>query len=211
MSYRTYIALIDKKKLNKLRKCNSMEDVKNVFDLYGWKYYSDDEDYINCPIYNIEYLAEHEFGADYFCDKYYEDFDKAKKRIFKNKEVDENYQEYNFEYGGIDLIEFAIKDYKERIHQWFENLASPNKSRHNYEIVGKTEEELKELHYQKMLMEVKNKASEWSGEWGILPYNENKDDDCCVRSWLYEYQIFDLVRLYKMFDPKKHYVVFYGW
>lgn len=37
MGYRTYIAIIEKKKLNALRKCNSIDDVVCVFEKYGWR------------------------------------------------------------------------------------------------------------------------------------------------------------------------------
>lgn len=208
MGYRTYIAIIDKKQLNSLRKCNTLEDVAKVFEKYGWEYEKDEEGYY-CPVYNVGYTAVHEFGKYY--ENNYDEFNKKQKRIFKNKELDAEYEEYDFQYGGQELLEFAIQDYHSRIKRWFENLSSPKTCLPEYETWNKTEDELKEMHYQKLVNECKAKTYEWNKSFGLSPYNMNKKTQCCVSSWLYEYEIFDLVRMYKLFDSKKHYVVYYGW
>jgi hypothetical protein len=43
------------------------------------------------------------------------------------------------------------------------------------------------------------------------PYNIDDDREHIVNSWLYEYSVFELVRLYKTFDWDNNYLLFYGW
>lgn len=211
MGYRTYIAIIEKKKLNALRKCNSIDDVVSVFEKYGWSYDKASDDCPPyCPVYNLDYIAEHEFGKYY--ENNYEEFYKLKKRVFKNKDLDKNYDDYNFEYGGIKLLELAIDDYRLRVEKYFKNMCSIDSFTEDYKLMGKTDEEKKEMHYNALVHEFECKVYRWSGKlFGSLPYNMDKKTNKCVDSWLYEYEIFDLVRMYKLFDEKKHYVVYFGY
>ena len=50
-----------------------------------------------------------------------------------------------------------------------------------------------------------------SAEWlDMLPYNLTKGDEITT-AWKYEYNVFELVRIYKSFDWKKNVMVFYGY
>jgi hypothetical protein len=53
-------------------------------------------------------------------------------------------------------------------------------------------------------------------EWGLFcyfkggtPYDAS-DNPRLVSSWKYEYEIFELVRIYKTFDFKKNVLIYYG-
>jgi hypothetical protein len=41
--------------------------------------------------------------------------------------------------------------------------------------------------------------------------NLDPEDECITNSWLYEHQIFELVRLYKTIDWDNKCLLFYGW
>ena len=43
------------------------------------------------------------------------------------------------------------------------------------------------------------------------PYNTDIEDEKIVNSWLYEYSIFELVRLFKKFDWENDVLLLYGW
>jgi hypothetical protein len=43
------------------------------------------------------------------------------------------------------------------------------------------------------------------------PYNMDVTREGLVSSWLYEYEIFELVLLYRTFDWDKNVLIFYGW
>ncbi|MFW6002536.1 MAG: hypothetical protein ACOCQD_04275 [archaeon] len=50
-------------------------------------------------------------------------------------------------------------------------------------------------------------------EWehtGTVVYNMREDIDCIVNSWEFEYEIFELVCLYKTFDEENYYLVYRG-
>ena len=45
----------------------------------------------------------------------------------------------------------------------------------------------------------------------LLPYNLDENSSVIVRSWSYEYQVFELVRRMKTIDWEKYSVLFMGW
>ena len=69
-----------------------------------------------------------------------------------------------------------------------------------------SDEEYKKIDYfsettkeQRCETEIRSKIREWSGAFGVLPYwlDGTQKTGNIVRSWLYEYTIFELVRIYK--------------
>ena len=58
---------------------------------------------------------------------------------------------------------------------------------------------------------VKSKVREWNNGWGIKPYDLEENQMSIVRSWLYEYEIFELVHILKAVDWKKYDLIFMGW
>ena len=59
---------------------------------------------------------------------------------------------------------------------------------------------------------IKYQYEEWRNEYfpELTPYDLS-DRKCIVSSWKYEYQIFELVRVFKEFDWENDCIVFYGW
>ena len=66
--------------------------------------------------------------------------------------------------------------------------------------------------FDRLKVHVEHKASEWRNkDFPMLKPYDLTDRDCIVSSWLYEYQIFELVRIYKTIDWEKDCILFYGW
>lgn len=57
---------------------------------------------------------------------------------------------------------------------------------------------------------IESKLRYWQEPW-TAPINLDEDSDCITHSWLYEYSIFELVRLYKTFDWENNDLVLMGW
>lgn len=83
--------------------------------------------------------------------------------------------------------------------------------------------------YEQMLMYFKEKQEMWDDMTETLgmtdlapekaaainaqhrPYNMDLDREGLVNSWLYEYEIFELVLLYRQFNWDENVLLFYGW
>lgn len=107
-------------------------------------------------------------------------------------------------------FEFVIEEMRKHIHNYFENI---------FETY--TPEQM-QLHF-------KEKSEEWGNITDIVgmrgltperaaiinaqhrPYNMDLHKDCLVNSWLYEYEIFELVLTYRQFDWDNSTLLFYGW
>ena len=57
---------------------------------------------------------------------------------------------------------------------------------------------------------IKDYNSWWRTHWRNA-FNLDENDECICNSWLYEHQIFELVRLYKTIDFEKYDLVFLGY
>ena len=215
MGYRTYLGIIEKEKIEDLRKCTTREELESVYKKYNWEYSKDDdggEIYFYFPVYELDYEILYEFG------KYADlgsDFNNSLVEIFdKNNPLHEFYEEYDFSVGGEKTFLCAIENYRCKIRDYFKNLLNNTNEFDLIEMAYMSEEERKEFHYNKLKAEAKNKFDTWGmacEEFGCFPYNKNPNQENLVSSWLYEYAIFELVRIYKTIDFDKYCVVYYGY
>lgn len=58
---------------------------------------------------------------------------------------------------------------------------------------------------------VTEKVNIWSSPYGVKPYNLSTMNPNIVNVMMTEYEIFELVRIYKSVDWEKEYVVYFGW
>jgi hypothetical protein len=64
---------------------------------------------------------------------------------------------------------------------------------------------------QNALWKIITHVIDMSSEWNRLtPYNLDSED-AITKSWKYEYEIFELVRIYKSFDWKRNVMCYYGY
>ena len=66
--------------------------------------------------------------------------------------------------------------------------------------------------FDRMKAHIHDKCQEWRNTDfpNLKPYDLS-DSKSIVSSWLFEYQIFDLVRVYKSIDWENDCILFYGW
>ncbi len=83
-----------------------------------------------------------------------------------------------------------IEDYRLTVLKWYEKqLKTPKEAEHNYRTM----------------------VREWGGDkWNMIPYDLDKETDNIVKSWRFEYAIFDLVRIYKSFDWENDVLIYSG-
>jgi len=208
MGYREYLYVVDKKVVNAIRKCKTNKELYDLFIKLGYDAdYDEDDNTYYCPLYNIDGKA-FEFG------KYYDNSDnlyELGKPLFKNKELNDYYSDFNAIYGGEDLILSAIEWQKEHIIKMYENLVN-NTFNSKLEEFHYRDMDEKDVHYNRLLEHCKDHLMWWKMPYGnSTAINTNKDNPNLAKSWLYEHTIFDLVRIYKNFNPKKQYVLFFGW
>jgi hypothetical protein len=72
-----------------------------------------------------------------------------------------------------------------------------------------TEKEMSSIYF------IINHVRDMAVEWGVsgffedsVPYNLNLENPKLVSSWKYEYEIFELVRIYKTFDWKRNVMIY---
>jgi hypothetical protein len=125
------------------------------------------------------------------------------KRFFINSEVHLNMNtDYDFLLADKEFFKYVISLYTENIQRYYQNL-----------IGG--------LSYGSKLTKVKQKEfflhiSSMAQEWGIgltnmKPYTLDDESKSVTTSWKYEYEIFELIRLYKSFDWETDTLVVYGY
>lgn len=72
-----------------------------------------------------------------------------------------------------------------------------------------SKEERKHLGWEH---EIKGKLEKWRGKYfDILPIDLGENRERITGDWSYEYVIFELVRLYKVFDWENNDLVLVGW
>lgn len=203
MGYRHYMYIVPKELINDIknftydelteyaRKMNAVED---------W----DDEAWVN--IHDLLGRTEfHEFG------KYYENANNIYnlgKPLFENKDTQEHFEDYEPYVIGIDAVLCAIEDYRQKIIKWYKELLMPQKE---YEEVHPFYGLKKQTQDERIKNHITNQLGEWENRFNFLPINTDMDSNKIVRSWLYEYEIFELVHQMKIMDWEKNTLVFYGW
>jgi hypothetical protein len=211
MGYRNYLGSLPKREYNKIKKFSLKE-------LYEYKNEEWSDDPYNKPghvgVYDIAYNEHYELG------KYIDSFDKKFfKPVFKNKETQKHYvEEHDFFVVQKEFVEELINDYSEKVKNRYKELLNPFFSEKG-DVISDflkkenspiTEEERKQIYL--LISHVKDMAMEWgvtSFLKNILPYDLEGEN--LISSWKYEYEIFELVRLYKTFDWKRNVMIYYGY
>ena len=210
MGYRNYIGFIPKKEYNKIKKLSKEE-------LYTFKGEDLEDGYVSqCNLVTELY----EFGK--YCDF---ETKGVTKPFFKNKELQKTFED-DTEFYVVDkmFLQKVIENYQEKIKTYYSKMVNPIWNNENGFIkTKKTEYGIREDKYtfdfsnitveeQTALYEMMSHVHSMSFEWRsqLKPFDLNKGDEITI-SWKYEYNIFELVRIYKSFDWKKNIMVYYGY
>jgi hypothetical protein len=190
MGYRHYFFEVDKKDVDKV-KDKTYEELVEIAKEYGVKI--EEDDYFNFN--NDKFMNKKEifeFGKLYWDDTAARIYSKGVP-LFKKEEVQEYFEDYTPYVMGSDGMLEAINIYKNKIISYYKDLLQED----DPEILNKSFMS----HIDDMLM--------W---WERLrAINTDLQYECITSSWLYEHQIFELVRLYKSIDWENKCLLFYGW
>lgn len=136
-----------------------------------------------------------EFGKLYWDDTAKRIYSKGVP-LFDVEETQECFEDYRpYRMGKEGLLE-AINIYKEKVINYYESLLVDEV---DYEAL--TSSLKMENHVHDRLF--------WWQRMRVLDLDENRES--ISSSWVFEHQIFELVRLYKSIDWDKKCLLFYGW
>jgi hypothetical protein len=221
MGYRNYIGFMPKREYNKIKSMTK----EMVIDFYGKEPDSDGHWYKGVYDYGA---ALYEFGK-------YVDFEPPKKSMkpfYKNKELMQCYEEYDFYIVTKEFLAYIISTYKQRVTDYYNAMMMPflgkrdsimdNEKPTDFLNSIKTKYRHPENEYefdftkitaeeQTSLFKIIEHIRSFRTEWTILtPFNLDKGEEVTT-SWKFEYGIFELVRIYKHFDWKKNVMIYYGY
>lgn len=221
MGYRNYLGSMPKREYNKIKSLTEQE----VYDFYELKSEFPGEK----PYKGVYQFGPklHELGA-------YVDFEKPKKHIkpfFKNKETQKVWgKEHDFFVVTPEFLKHIIEHYRSKVEKNYRDMILPLFPNHNglHAPQGSLMREVKtnysfnestyEFDFSKITIEeqtaifniiqhVKGFALEWMH---LTPFNL-ENGDSITTSWKYEYNILELVRIYKHFDWKRNVMIYYGY
>jgi len=224
MGYHTYIATIPKKEYNVIKSMNKQQLIKH-YNINIEQY--QEEDYIGLNVYSFG-KALYEFGK-------YDNFNPPKKSLktfFKNKELNKIFtNENDFNVVTPEFLEYVILTYKQRTADYYNSIVTPFLGTKNT-IVEKenpcdflnsikvdynSTEKNVTFDFNKITQEQQNALFEIIEhvrtnrfEWTHLTNFELKNGDTITTSNKYEYNIFELIRIYKTFNWKKNIMFYYG-
>lgn len=148
---------------------------------------------------NHDYLSGRKLVTQLFEFGKYVDYGNfTKNKFFNNKELNDSFNEDGeFVITDKSCLEYFINLYNEKIKEYYLNLS-------------KGIEEYDKLNTEQ-LNSITSHIISMNSEWNILkPFNLEKGEEITT-SWKFEYEIFELIRIYKSFNYKKNYLVYYGW
>lgn len=187
MGYRNYLYKIPKKDVKRIRNMT----LEELTEKYGDK----EEGYVSMlDVLEHKSKCIFEYGKLYWDDTI-ERIHATGEKLFIKEEVDDFFSDYDVYLVGKKALEETINIYKDKIVKMYEHLKS-NENLTNEQIIEKYEEHLQEYRV-------------WWTRLNAINLNENTD--CVCDSWLYEHQIFELVRLYKSIDFEEYDLLFLGW
>jgi hypothetical protein len=183
MGYRTYLAVVNKEKAAAYR--NHTPDM--YLDKDG--YLPDDDDGESTAFY--QFVSERFDRKDEFCVSGLDIPDNSGEPFFVNQETQAIFEHYNPRVVGKEECLLAIELMRQFVLNYYKNAmdAGPD-------------------HWQAV---VHDKIQTWEAPYKITPYNLNIKSKDIVGAMITEYEIFDMVRMYKSIDWEHDMVIFYGW
>lgn len=205
MGYRHYLYAVPKKQVAEIQACKTNDDWCNFAEKHGYNVDRDCRDdgsgcvfpyQIGSAIYELGKRSEIGFKLE-----------SERPSLFTSEELKERYSDDGFALLTKDDFKAIIEFYRQKIVDWFQSLLNPNESRIDANKLSKEERKHLEWEY-----EIRDKLDAWSGKYfGISPIDLDESRDRITGDWSYEYAIFELVRLYKIFDWENNELVLVGW
>lgn len=204
MGYRHYFYLADIEKCDKVEGMTYAELTQHLENENPKAVEADSEGvWINFhEILNQEKLFE--FGKLYYEDTA-ERIKEKGKPLFLLDDTQEYFQDYAPYRMGKDGLLEAIKIYEEKIINYYEGLLKDGAVQILPFGIEVPRDDIKSVD------KLKEHANDYLRRWKFGAINLDEECDAISGSWLYEHQIFELVRLYKTIDWDKKCLLFYGW
>lgn len=192
MGYRNKIALLSKEDHAAIRGMTHKQLIKWFQNKKEKPDYTDT--YV--PMYEI---SEEIYELGKYCELKF--LKEHKQKIFDRPALNREYNgEGEFYIIGKAGLRAIIEDYHQKILKYYKGILEP------------TAEDLRFGDVTTPEKAIAAKIREWEkNNFGVLPYCLREDSPEVVSSWSYEYQIFELVRLYKTIDYNKFEVCLTGW
>lgn len=200
MGYRHYLYAIPKSQVAEIQACKTANDLTEFAKRHGYPYDKDDGRLslykVGKELYELGKHSEIGFKLE-----------SERPSVFTSDELKEEYSDYGFALLTKDDFKSVIEFYRQKIVDWFQSLLNPDESQVTAPKLSKEERKHLEWKY-----EIENKLDSWSGKYfGISPIDLNDDKERITGDWSYEYAIFELVRVYKIFDWENNELVLVGW
>ena len=200
MGYRHYLYAVPKKQVTEIQACKTNEDWCNFAERHDYQYDEDDG-----------WLSPYKVGKKlYELGKYSEiGFKLESKRpsLFTSEDLKKRYSDYVFALLTKDDFKAVIEEYRQKIVNWLKSLLNPEDDPIIPSKLSKEERKHSAIEY-----EIQKKIDSWGGKcFGILPIDLDETRERITGDWWYEYAIFELVRLYKIFDWENDDLVLVGW
>ena len=200
MGYRHYLYAVPKKQVAEIQACKTIKDWIDFAKRHDYRYDEDDE-----------YLPPYRVGKElYELGKYSEigfKLESERPSLFTSEELKEKYSDDGFALLTKDDFKAVIEAYRQKIIDWLESLLNPEDDPIIPSELSK--EERKHLTIER---EIQDKIDSWSGKYfGISPIDLDESRERITGDWSYEHAIFELVRLYKIFDWENDDLVLVGW
>lgn len=127
--------------------------------------------------------------------------------LFSIDDTQRYFEEYAPYVVGRDAVLCAIEDYRQKIVNWYSSLLMTQEEFEKSKVYfpSKLNQE------ERIRRHLENQRDEWENSFGLLAIDTDEDSPNIVRSWLYEYEIFELVHRLKTMDWGKNTLVFMGW
>lgn len=211
MGHRNYLSVVPKKTYNKIKNL-SVEEFKEYYNFNGDDFFAD-RSLFSFDIYNLG-------DTDFIPNK------KLIKKFFKKNELNEFFDNSDMEFKltSPEIIKDIIVFYEDKIKNYYNKMVMPfiendellrtvktvyswkvDGDKHYIDLTKLTDEQHIQLY--QIIQHVKGFRSEWVN---MKPYNLSDETTTISTSWKYEYAIFELVKIYKTFDWKRHYLIYRG-
>lgn len=204
MSYRNYLFIVDRKKLAKVKKMN----VNQLWDLTEEdpEEWDTDEDGNPQPPYWRDVLKkiDSEELIEVSEALFYRNSDfklsKYTKKIFKDKKIQKYYNEdTELMIAKPEILDALIEFYISKVKKFYNQLLLEDSTNPKDEYGNPLKPQLERLQSA-----VKSQLS-----W-LNFVNDSKSKWCLSTAWLYEYDVFNLIHIKKIFDPKKQVLIWTG-
>lgn len=185
MSWRMHLAIVDPKKISEIRKLPK----DHYLNENG---YTCDEDGENSTTEFYQFVAN-DFGCkeDYCLGVLPIELDELGQPFYLNEDTQEL-----FEYYHPRVIDENV----------FKNIIIEEMRKAAYELYSETEE----LGPEHCMALVHRRKELWASEY-TTPYKLNANSQEIVGAFSIDYQIWDVVRMYKTIDWKNDAVILFGW